>query len=318
MLIFISDGRLGNQIFQYAFLQTIRKPGEKIIVFGFDDLITLFEGINRVIIVPYEKGICRFFLKRIIYKFLEPLLKFIANIGIISTIQVEYDYINKIYRREKTSFNEKLGFIKQIRFVKKGYFQSESFFSNGVLNTLRIKEQYMDKAKKILAYIPNSAPKIFVHIRIGDYKNFTVFGKDVLLPMGYYKNLVDWFLANFENPYFIILSDDPHLVVKEFEYVKNKIISTENHYGVDFAIMTMCEYGILSPSSYSWWGAYFMKNRRLVFCPKYWLGFKSRIEYHQGTEPSFCEKIDVMELVEKKYNALNFLNNILSKKVTGG
>ncbi len=43
MLIFLADGRLGNQIFQYLFLKKIQKNEEKIIVSDLDDLLNVFE-----------------------------------------------------------------------------------------------------------------------------------------------------------------------------------------------------------------------------------------------------------------------------------
>jgi hypothetical protein len=62
---------------------------------------------------------------------------------------------------------------------------------------------------------------------------------------------------------------------------------------VDFAIITLCEYGIMSNSSYSWWAAYLMKNRKKVFSPKYWLGWKSEQVYPLGITPSFADVVEV-------------------------
>jgi hypothetical protein len=42
--------------------------------------------------------------------------------------------------------------------------------------------------------------------------------------------------------------------------------------GIVFALMTLCEYGVCSNSSFSWWGAYLMKNKKIVIMPKYWYG----------------------------------------------
>ena len=48
MKLFLADGRLGNQIFQYVFLKTNQKNDETIIVSGFEDLKEVFE-INDII-----------------------------------------------------------------------------------------------------------------------------------------------------------------------------------------------------------------------------------------------------------------------------
>ena len=42
MKIFLADGRIGNQIFQYLFLKTIQDNNEKIIVSGFEELKEVF------------------------------------------------------------------------------------------------------------------------------------------------------------------------------------------------------------------------------------------------------------------------------------
>jgi hypothetical protein len=55
-----------------------------------------------------------------------------------------------------------------------------------------------------------------------------------------------------------------------------------------FAIMTMCNRAILSPSSFGWWESYFMKGRDIVFAPKYWLGFNSQIDHQKKTLASLC------------------------------
>lgn len=82
MLIFIADGRLGNNLFQYAFLKTIAGKREKIIVYGFDDLFKVFDGVD-VINIRKNK-----FLNILMYKFLRYFLYFLADKKIISSIQI--------------------------------------------------------------------------------------------------------------------------------------------------------------------------------------------------------------------------------------
>jgi hypothetical protein len=84
------------------------------------------------------------------------------------------------------------------------------------------------------------------------------------------------------------MTDDVDYVEKNYSWVKNSTVSRNNMY-VDFALMTLCDGGIMSNSSYSWWGAYLSKGRSNTVAPKYWLGFKSRKEYPLGILPSFAE-----------------------------
>ena len=76
-----------------------------------------------------------------------------------------------------------------------------------------------------------------------------------------------------------------------FNEFQNKLVSY-NIPQIDLAIMTLCNYGICSNSSFSWWGAYLIKNRKKIIFPSYWFGWKSRIESHPGIQPSWSDVID--------------------------
>lgn len=90
---------------------------------------------------------------------------------------------------------------------------------------------------------------------------------------------------------FVFLSDDSEFVEKEFSYIPNKVISRNNLY-VDFSIITLCSYGIMSNSTFSYWGGYLMNSRKEVLFPKYWLGFKEKIYSPIGIKPSWAKEID--------------------------
>ena len=48
MIICFRNGRLGNQIFQYAFLKNIAKKKERIVLVGFSELKLNFETKNTI------------------------------------------------------------------------------------------------------------------------------------------------------------------------------------------------------------------------------------------------------------------------------
>ena len=81
---------------------------------------------------------------------------------------------------------------------------------------------------------------------------------------------------------------------EEFHYLENKIISSDHHFGIDLAIMTQCNSAILSPSSFGWWGSYLMVERDTVFAPKYWLGFRSKIEFQGKSVPSYSKQVAII------------------------
>ena len=283
MILFLADGRFGNQMFQYVFLKTIQRDNEKLIVSGFEDLQEVCQ-INDIVNLNKKSKWLRIFLFRIC----KPVLEFLANRKVISSISVKHEKVLSQYRREDIAYLEEKGLISSIVFVKLGFFQSEEFFNREIAQKIMIKKDFLEQANKFLSMIPTASYRVFIHIRRGDYLNYTVYGKSTLLPISYYKKQIDWFVQNREKTFFIFLSDEPEFIEKEFAYIDNKIISRDNHYGVDLAIMTKCNSAILSPSSFGWWGSYWMEDRDVVFTPKYWLGFNSKIEYHKKSNLTYA------------------------------
>jgi len=288
LIIFLADGRLGNQIFQYVFLKTIQKNNEKIIVSGFEDLKEVFE-IEEIVNLNKKNRWLRAFLFRIC----KPILYFLGNKKIISTISVNHEKVLDNYRRESTTYVRQKGLFDFITFVTPGYFQSEKFFDKDVVKYLKIKNKYLVGSDSFFQNVPQNMHKIFVHIRRGDYNDHTVYSQGTLLPMCYFKEQIEWFLKNRGDPFFIFLSDEPEFIEEEFGYLENKMISSNNHFGTDVAIMTQCKSAILSPSSFSWWGSYLMEDRDVVFTPKYWLGFNSNIEYQKNGSPTYSQGIEI-------------------------
>ena len=127
---------------------------------------------------------------------------------------------------------------------------------------------YIEEAKKILIDIPNDFTKIFVHIRRGDYLFAKYLGSQGIdLPRQYFLDAMENIKQEVKNPYFIFLSDDSSFVDCCFDSIQNKYISN-NNMAIDLALMSLCEYGIVSNSSFSWWGAYMMYSRKKVIFPK--------------------------------------------------
>ena len=288
MKLFLADGRIGNQIFQYVFLKTIQDNNEKIIVSGFEELKEVFE-INDFINFNKNNRWLRLFL----FSICRPILYFLSDIRVISSITIKHETILNNYSRESTTFDTIQGIVKRITFVKLGFFQSEIFFDKSLTNNFKFKEIFLMNAAELLKSIPNNYHKIFVHIRRNDYKNFTVYGQSTLLPMSYYKDQIEWFIQNRKDCFFIFLGDDTKSLSDEFQYVENKMISRNQHFGTDLAIMTQCKSAILSPSSFSWWGSYMMRERDTVFAPKFWLGFRSKIEYQAQGVPSYSKEVEI-------------------------
>ena len=282
MLIFFSEGRLGNQLFQYAFLNAQAKDDEIIFSFNMTDLIQFFEieNTNFKQITPnrYLTFFIRLFVRGV-------FLKFLVWLKIISFLRQDRNLTSVL-----PSYNISKGFLP-ITLVNTDFFQSEKFFSEKKLN-ISLKSKYVIKAKSFLNSIPNGYNKIFIHVRSGDYKSEKYLGQvGIDLPINYYFNAIEIIKSKFSKPFFIFLSDDVDYVTYCFAKVPNKIIS-KNSLAVDMGIMSLCDGGICSNSSFSWWGAYFMNSKQSIIMPKYWYGWKQKIDSHVGIQPEWCNVLE--------------------------
>ena len=285
MIFFFGEGRLGNQLFQYSFIKSIENKEHAIVSYSFGNILELFGPIQSIINIRNKN------LKFFIRKFGLPLLDFIAQIKLITSYKID-TYTENGFIVPDISYTKRKGLLPII-YIYPSFAQSETFFKQNQIKNLVIQKIYLEKAEEFLAFIPNHFNKIFVHVRRGDYVDFSILGKrGVTLPISYYRNRIEWYEENIENPFFVFLTDDPEFVECCFENVRNKVISN-NSMMVDFTIITLCEYGVMSNSSFSWWATYMMKNRKKVFSPKYWLGWKSEVEFPKGITSSFAEVVEV-------------------------
>ncbi|MDC1068787.1 alpha-1,2-fucosyltransferase, partial [Candidatus Kapabacteria bacterium] len=172
------------------------------------------------------------------------------------------------------------------------FFQSEKYFDSSKFS-FQIKNKFITEANNILETVESKFTKVFVHVRRGDYLSETYNNvRGINLPMSYYEVCFNEIEKTVKNPYYIFLSDDPEFIKFAFIHKENKYIS-ENSMGTDLAIMSLCNYGIAANSSFSWWGAYLMNNREKVFFPKYWYGWKSKIESHPEITPKWAISINL-------------------------
>jgi len=288
MILFLADGRLGNQIFQYAFLKTIAKKNETIVYLNMDMFFNTFD-FEKNTICPISNRYVRYICKKIVFPW---ILKPLSNMRVINYIEQKKDLAS----RPLPAWSEKKGLLPFVRYVNPDFFQSESFFDPAVIADIHIKKQYLSEAQRIVSDIPENFEKVFVHVRRGDYVNEPFEGeRGIDLPIFYFVDAIRIIRKDIKDPFFVFLSDDPSCVKGWFRELEHKKI-LKNSMGTDLAIMTLCDAGIISNISFSWWGAYLMNRRKTVIAPRYWWGWKKKVESHVGIQPSFSEVIDVTNI----------------------
>jgi len=282
MVIFFESGRLGNQLFKYVALRSFFPNPEKIVLIGFDSLKNTFDGIDAIFINKNNWLIM--FLMRVIRK--------LEHLNILDKVfNVAYES-NTDY---KIIVKKNLSLINCI-YVKESYFQSEAFIDDKIVNELRFKSYITKALAGDNRFDKQVSNLIFVHVRRGDYLNWPSPELPAVLSDDWYLQQVNTIKEFIDAPKFLFFTDDP-------EYVKEKLLHQidcadiyHSSESIDLAAMSYCCGGILSPSSFAWWGAKFAVNKsyslRRFVAPTYWFGHAKKEWTPPGIKAQFIEYSD--------------------------
>ena len=164
-----------------------------------------------------------------------------------------------------------------------GYFQSEKYFKHieeDIRKDFSFKPEIVDSCKEIISNEMGSTELISLHIRRSDYLQLQSFHP--VPPIEYYIEA----LKKLPNLPVFIFSDDPEWCSMRSEFDADKfLISESNDADFDMCLMSMCKYHIIANSSFSWWGAWLAKSKKVI-APKIWFG-PSLMEH--DTSDLYCE-----------------------------
>ena len=282
MILHLENGRIGNQLLQYVGLKKYF-PKEKIYFLGrksidkfFDNVYIHFISIDKLNqFIPY--GIVR----RILF--------FLSNIRVIGKIKENQD--SKTFKLILQK-----GLFWKIFLTDNIFFQHKDFL-NQINKTPILKPRLINKSLKWLKKRKiniNINPLVFVHIRRGDYKKWPSKKFPAVLNLNWYKRAMNLIKKKINNPIFIIITDDKYYTKKYFKESKKLLISN-NVFQIDLSIMSLCHSGILSASSFSWWGAFFAKKNKkknFFIAPKNWAGHRLKKMYPKNFYTSWLTYID--------------------------
>jgi hypothetical protein len=260
------NGRLGNQIFQYAMLKVISlKHGYKIVL-PKENSETIINGRFN----PSINGVDKYKLDLYDCFYIKDNLETKENI--IKNIKFNYNENATMQLNEKlidesldnTNYN---GFFQCIQYYEKYQKELKECLKFNY-SIEQLSNLYIKNTKKHY----NIEELITIHIRRGDLASDQ--GKyQVLLSAEYYKKLINK-LSNNKNK-FLILSDDLKWCKDNFTednvlFCEYKTPVIQSHI-IDFAILTKGDKIIMSPSSFSWWAA-FLSEAKEIYCPNRWHG----------------------------------------------
>lgn len=285
MIVCFECGRLGNQLFQYVGIKKYF-PGHKIIFIGYEDLAEVIEPIDAIIIKKFQlpSSFCFFVLQKML-----GLLCVMRVVGAIEEQQNHSDFTVAVHR----------GLIPGVFHLKTLFFQHRQVVKE-IPFQIGIKSSLVNRANlwitKQGAELKNSS-LVFVHIRRGDYLAWPSKDSPAVLGLVWYQNTMRIMKERVNNPFFIIISDDLYYAKDFFSQCSNVVVS-DNSLGVDLALMSLCCHGILSASTFAWWGAWLSRKNQghnkssLYLAPKYWAGHRRKEWFPNGFTSEWVTYID--------------------------
>lgn len=281
MIIVKLWGGMCNQMFQYAFGYAIAKKYNDDLAFDVD----FYEnqpghvGKRKVIGKEVFPNLSKMqFIKRPSWvkpfenKYISHIIRY--NWGCNLFIQKKHFLMEKIHH-----FYPQISHKEDVDNYYDGYWQTGLYFED-VAENLKYEftpsEEVLKKVKTWRDSI-DSSNCVAVHIRRGDYlskvnsrslKTGNVIGDET-----YYLKAIALMKSKIENPIFCFFSDDIEWCKKTFgERVENSLfVENQGHDAaiVDLFSIASCEHGIMSPSSFSWWGNWLRSNKQgsIVIAP---------------------------------------------------
>jgi len=240
---------LGNQIFEYIFVQYLRKtfPKEKVYGYYNPKFLNKHNGleVNKMfdIALPpatiWSNTIA--FLCRSITRIV-PWVK--------STDKKYSD--NAIYYD--------------------GWWHNKRFFLD-TISQIQFKQPLLNETNSVLIKEIINTQSVSIHIRRGDYLepiNAKNYGG--ICTLDYYKKAIEIVNRNFVFPRFYVFSNDiewckANLPLEGAVFVTN---NTGVNSWIDMYLMSHCKVNIIANSSFSYWGALLNKNDNMVIYPQKW------------------------------------------------
>ncbi len=281
------SGGIGNQMFQFAFVKAIESRQSDVVLFDKDTWFYKESLRFNKKTGLTDDGRCKREFELGIFKLPESLFAKEENICQLRKKSILPKAIRKIFgigrykflvkERKEFCFDEELLNIKTDAYYE-GFFQNELYFNN-IRDVLLDIFQFpnLDPSDveniELLNSIENSDNSVFIHVRREDYVNL-----NMTLSLDYYKKAVEKIYSLVKKPHFYVFcAEDPSYIRDNFKFLNNYELvgiknNKRNNYWVNMLMMSKCKHAIIANSSYSWWGAWLIKNKnKFVLAPSPWL-----------------------------------------------
>jgi hypothetical protein len=268
-------GRLGNQLFQYAFarkLQLMRNLSDNL-CFSFKEILCRqkegegFEDSLRFFnVLPYQT--CN---KNLVMRFgsLHQILLYILH-------RLYPKCIDKCkLERNGILFSQNVDVYKFKNVFLYGKYENPKYFED-IIDIL--KDEFTPKeaprsCNKELYDAIETSNSICVSIRRGDYLSTNNKNNFYVCNEAYFEKAIAYMKTHVENPVFVFFSDDIEWVKKSIKIEGAKVYyeSGDDPVWEKLRLMYSCKNFIISNSTFSWWAQYLSRNSdKIVVSPNRW------------------------------------------------
>lgn len=294
MIYLRMDGRIGNQLFMYAFARSIsKKRGDELIIV--DDR----EAIKR----NYHNSLMDYELENVEYVHDHKML--------LTPGFIKQNVIFFIYRvvRKKLSYNQRYSLEKKFQkffnrnglilcengyidytmpqtknILLNGYFQADKYFEDvreEVIDAFTVDNSTMESFFPDVEKI-RERDSVCISIKVQHNVGNSMY--DVCND-GYWQKAIEYICENVENPLFFICSDN-------VEYVKNNLIDCTKYdavyqdssipVNVSLSIMGQCKHFVIGNTTFGWWAQYLCNyDKKTVVAPSKWMKIDMPIDIYQ-------------------------------------
>lgn len=260
-------GGLGNQMFQYAFLLSLKQHFAKVKA----DL-TGFETYEL------HQG---FELKKVFDIDLEPASSLELRVYSSESRDWLTRKLRRIYGTKHAEYHERQEFSYDPTVYEDpsprwfwGYWQHHAYIQmqEGNLRRAFQFKEALDGKNQSLVQTMALNNTVSVHVRRGDYLGHSILGG--ICDFNYYQQAIACLKEKIESPLFVFFSNDMEWCRANFS-MKNALYvdwNKGNNSYKDMQMMSCCKHHIIANSSFSWWGAWLNPSRdKIVVSPKKWI-----------------------------------------------
>lgn len=286
------QGRLGNQMFQYAAAKAIMKKNNILgpINCCFKDVYK--KNFKNELQEFHLKNYCEvpkiklYFFQKLVFIFIKLYEFFLSKLYDDSNYEIKRNKFEKKYFNLFKIFGiiritdgyQKIDNLNNKKnYIISGGLESPKYFDdirNDLLEEFTPRHKRLKSNSKLYEIIEKTN-SVCISIRRGDFLNSEFKNKHFICDIDYFKKAIKIMNKKIIDPIYIVFSDDIEWCKENLNFIPNAYFES----GTDpvwekLRLMYLCKNFIISNSTFSWWAQYLSRNsQKIVIAPAKWKNY---------------------------------------------